>query len=90
MEQGTKSMRANREVSEDKIIWTCAWLTFLFFILRLHASRQPIEGAGCETNTIAQSSNNQSAKIGEIVLPQVAGLSRPHPLSKTLPPGKML
>ena len=52
------------------------------FALLLHACRQPIKGAGCETNTIAQSSKNQSAKIVEIVLPQVGGLSRPHPIFK--------
>ena len=55
---------------------------FLCGTLRPHACRQPISGAGCETNTIAQSSNNQSAKIVEIVLPQVGGLSRPHRIFK--------
>ena len=36
---------------------------FLTLTLRLHVCRQPVEGAGCETNTIALSLKNQSGKF---------------------------
>ena len=44
-------------------------IAYFYLTLRLHACRQPIWGAGCETNTSAQSPQDQRTKIIEVVLP---------------------
>ena len=64
-------------------------ITLTFWLCACMPVGSPFRAQG-ETNTIALSFQNQSAKFVEIVLPQIGVLSRPHPISKALPPGKML